>query len=143
MFLLKPYCKTYCSPILSNHRHALQNLTKTQTHFVPFNTSKPHKRKLSIRGCSSNGHEGEAGKQSSERKPFLTLEEAGLVEISGLSTHERFLCRLTVLLTSSTTLICLYKYFGNPSSTSMYRYITFGSGRLVFESGRQLQTYCT
>ncbi|KAK9936240.1 hypothetical protein M0R45_013090 [Rubus argutus] len=96
MFLLKPYCKTYCSPILSNHRHALQNLTKTQTHFVPFNTSKPHKRKLRIRGCSSNGHEGEAGKQSSERKPFLTLEEAGLVEISGLSTHERFLCRLTI-----------------------------------------------
>ncbi|GMH15812.1 hypothetical protein Nepgr_017653 [Nepenthes gracilis] len=24
------------------------------------------------------------------------MEEAGLVEISGLSTHERFLCRLTI-----------------------------------------------
>ncbi|KAG4945527.1 hypothetical protein AAZX31_15G064800 [Glycine max] len=31
-----------------------------------------------------------------ERRTFLTLEEAGLVEISGLSTHERFLCRLTI-----------------------------------------------
>lgn len=31
-----------------------------------------------------------------ERRTFLTLEEAGLVEVSGLSTHERFLCRLTV-----------------------------------------------
>ncbi|KAL1562726.1 hypothetical protein AAHA92_05274 [Salvia divinorum] len=31
-----------------------------------------------------------------ERRSFLTLEEAGLVEISGLSTHERFLCRLTI-----------------------------------------------
>ncbi|KAL3325405.1 hypothetical protein AABB24_036570 [Solanum stoloniferum] len=31
-----------------------------------------------------------------ERRTFLTLEEAGLVEVSGLSTHERFLCRLTI-----------------------------------------------
>uniref|UniRef100_A0A453DB54 Uncharacterized protein n=1 Tax=Aegilops tauschii subsp. strangulata TaxID=200361 RepID=A0A453DB54_AEGTS len=29
-------------------------------------------------------------------RTFLSLEEAGLVEMSGLSTHERFLCRLTV-----------------------------------------------
>lgn len=34
--------------------------------------------------------------QKSKRRGFLSLEEAGLVEISGLSTHERFLCRLTV-----------------------------------------------
>lgn len=30
------------------------------------------------------------------RKGFLSLEEAGLVEISGLGTHEKFLCRLTI-----------------------------------------------
>ncbi|KAL2341962.1 hypothetical protein Fmac_009902 [Flemingia macrophylla] len=36
------------------------------------------------------------GKNKGERRTFLTLEEAGLVEISGLSTHERFLCRLTI-----------------------------------------------
>lgn len=31
-----------------------------------------------------------------ERRTFLTIEEAGLVEVSGLGTHERFLCRLTI-----------------------------------------------
>ncbi|KAH9611850.1 hypothetical protein KSS87_019529 [Heliosperma pusillum] len=39
---------------------------------------------------ASNGDEG------GERRGFLSLEEAGLVEISGLNTHERFLCRLTI-----------------------------------------------
>ncbi|KAG8043197.1 hypothetical protein GUJ93_ZPchr0458g22580 [Zizania palustris] len=41
----------------------------------------------------SNGGGGD-GEQ--ERRTFLSLEEAGLVEMSGLSTHERFLCRLTI-----------------------------------------------
>nr|KYP62990.1 hypothetical protein KK1_017551 [Cajanus cajan] len=36
------------------------------------------------------------GENKGEKRTFLTLEEAGLVEISGLSTHERFLCRLTI-----------------------------------------------
>ncbi|XP_038881387.1 uncharacterized protein LOC120072922 [Benincasa hispida] len=38
-------------------------------------------------GSSGNG---------AQRRTFLTIEEAGLVEVSGLSTHERFLCRLTI-----------------------------------------------
>ncbi|CAN4087125.1 unnamed protein product [Withania somnifera] len=37
-----------------------------------------------------------SGEKQSERRSFLTLEEAGLVEVSGLSSHERFLCRLTI-----------------------------------------------
>uniref|UniRef100_A0A2P2J5D5 Receptor-interacting protein n=1 Tax=Rhizophora mucronata TaxID=61149 RepID=A0A2P2J5D5_RHIMU len=49
-------------------------------------------RKLVVSGCS--GQESE--KKTTERRSFLSLEEAGLVEISGLSTHERFLCRLTI-----------------------------------------------
>lgn len=40
----------------------------------------------------------QAGGNSAQRRTFLTVEEAGLVEVSGLSTHERFLCRLTVFL---------------------------------------------
>ena len=40
--------------------------------------------------------EGRSGTDEQERRTFLSLEEAGLVEMSGLSTHERFLCRLTV-----------------------------------------------
>lgn len=34
--------------------------------------------------------------QEQQKRTFLSLEEAGLVEMSGLSTHERFLCRLTI-----------------------------------------------
>jgi len=37
-----------------------------------------------------------AGEENKGQRSFLSLEEAGLVEISGLSTHEKFLCRLTV-----------------------------------------------
>ncbi|XP_028777903.1 uncharacterized protein LOC114734408 [Neltuma alba] len=51
-----------------------------------------NQRKVKCRS-SSNGGEGD---KKSERRSFLTLEEAGLVEISGLSSHERFLCRLTI-----------------------------------------------
>ncbi|KAK4345097.1 hypothetical protein RND71_035273 [Anisodus tanguticus] len=43
---------------------------------------------LSVRASSEE--------KQSERRSFLTIEEAGLVEVSGLSTHERFLCRLTI-----------------------------------------------
>ncbi|XP_057806699.1 uncharacterized protein LOC131021502 [Salvia miltiorrhiza] len=39
---------------------------------------------------------GDGAEKKTERRSFLTLEEAGLVEISGLSSHERFLCRLTI-----------------------------------------------
>ncbi|CAM0901855.1 unnamed protein product [Alopecurus aequalis] len=42
----------------------------------------------------SGGGGGE--KKKKEKRTFLSLEEAGLVEMSGLSTHERFLCRLTI-----------------------------------------------
>ena len=39
---------------------------------------------------------GGGGGGKPEKRTFLSLEEAGLVEMSGMSTHERFLCRLTV-----------------------------------------------
>ncbi|PIA34388.1 hypothetical protein AQUCO_03800182v1 [Aquilegia coerulea] len=34
--------------------------------------------------------------EGKEKRSFLSFEEAGLVEMSGLSPHERFLCRLTI-----------------------------------------------
>ncbi|WVZ87328.1 hypothetical protein U9M48_033983 [Paspalum notatum var. saurae] len=40
--------------------------------------------------------EEEGGAEEQKQRTFLSLEEAGLVEMSGLSTHERFLCRLTI-----------------------------------------------
>ncbi|PON85780.1 receptor-interacting protein [Trema orientale] len=54
-------------------------------------------RGFTISSSSSTGPgPGEGEKSSQSRRTFLTLEEAGLVEMSGLSTHERFLCRLTI-----------------------------------------------
>uniref|UniRef100_A0A803LL62 Uncharacterized protein n=1 Tax=Chenopodium quinoa TaxID=63459 RepID=A0A803LL62_CHEQI len=46
--------------------------------------------------ASYAGGEARNNEDGAERKSFLSLEEAGLVEISGLSVHERFLCRLTI-----------------------------------------------
>ncbi|CAN6229714.1 unnamed protein product [Urochloa humidicola] len=40
--------------------------------------------------------EGSGAEEEGQKRTFLSLEEAGLVEMSGLSTHERFLCRLTI-----------------------------------------------
>ncbi|KAM0937027.1 hypothetical protein DsansV1_C26g0194811 [Dioscorea sansibarensis] len=42
-------------------------------------------RRLVVRCCKGE-------EEKAKRRSFLSLEEAGLVEISGLSTHERFLC---------------------------------------------------
>ncbi|KAK4421267.1 hypothetical protein Salat_2077200 [Sesamum alatum] len=55
------------------------------------NISAGRGRKLAVKAAGSDG-----GEKKTERRSFLSLEEAGLVEVSGLSTHERFLCRLTI-----------------------------------------------
>ncbi|XWS15659.1 hypothetical protein CRYUN_Cryun34aG0020800 [Craigia yunnanensis] len=89
MILYLPSIRLYQTPFLPNPRK-LQKLTNTQTTFSPGKLFI--RRKLVIRGCSSQGE----GEKKTERRSFLSLEEAGLVEISGLSTHERFLCRLTI-----------------------------------------------
>ncbi|XP_054776766.1 uncharacterized protein LOC129285213 isoform X2 [Prosopis cineraria] len=71
------------------------NVTKPETTSCrSLKVGESNRRK--IVKCRSINNGGEAEKES-ERRSFLTLEEAGLVEISGLSTHERFLCRLTNL----------------------------------------------
>ncbi|KAI3495266.1 hypothetical protein L1887_37524 [Cichorium endivia] len=54
---------------------------------------KPHRRTRFVLRASVDGKED---KKTSEKRSFLTLEEAGLVEMSGLSSHEGFLCRLTI-----------------------------------------------
>lgn len=45
-----------------------------------------------IATVEANATDGSTGDTST----FLTLEEAGLIELSNLDMHERFLCRLTV-----------------------------------------------
>ncbi|XP_021894593.1 uncharacterized protein LOC110812196 [Carica papaya] len=78
---LKLTSRTYHHSPLLPLRSKLQKLTFVRRTF-----------KFCVRGCSAK----ENGEKKNERRGFLTLEEAGLVEISGLSTHERFLCRLTI-----------------------------------------------
>ncbi|KAJ6999687.1 hypothetical protein NC653_010432 [Populus alba x Populus x berolinensis] len=85
MSSLKLYRSYHQSPFLPDVHKKMAK----QTTFAP--NKLVHRRKLAVRGCS--GHESE--KKTGSRS-FLSLEEAGLVEISGLSTHERFLCRLTI-----------------------------------------------
>ncbi|GMJ14653.1 hypothetical protein HRI_005134500 [Hibiscus trionum] len=85
MILHLPCTTLYQTPLLSNPRNLQKPANKL---FFPTG-------KLVIRGCSNNRQGGEVEKNT-DRRSFLSLEEAGLVEISGLSTHERFLCRLTI-----------------------------------------------
>ena len=49
-----------------------------------------------VKACAGTGEEESRDQSKTERRSFLTLAEAGLVEISGLGAHEKFLCRLTV-----------------------------------------------
>ncbi|XP_065878368.1 uncharacterized protein [Euphorbia lathyris] len=63
--------------------------TETSKHPIFTPIKLRHRTKLTLIRCRAKEPE-------ERRKSFLSLEEAGLVEMSGLSTHERFLCRLTV-----------------------------------------------
>lgn len=95
MISLQPY--KFClqtTYLFSSSNVGINQHRQTQTNLVALKKIKVHRREVK---CS-------AGEKKSERRTFLTLEEAGLVEMSGLSTHERFLCRLTVL--TSTLLSC-------------------------------------
>nr|KAJ0187484.1 hypothetical protein LSAT_V11C900470630 [Lactuca sativa] len=73
---------------------SLFSLDLTNTYIKNLNTSiHPRKRtRLTLRASVDEQEE----RKSSEKRSFLTLEEAGLVEMSGLSSHEGFLCRLTI-----------------------------------------------
>ncbi|CAN7071040.1 unnamed protein product [Brassica oleracea var. botrytis] len=49
-----------------------------------------------VKACAGTGEEESRDQSKTEKRSFLTLAEAGLVEISGLGAHEKFLCRLTI-----------------------------------------------
>ncbi|XP_050214115.1 uncharacterized protein LOC126665374 [Mercurialis annua] len=76
--------KNYQSTLIFKPVVHQKNITK-HSNFGP-NKVTCSRRKLEVKACSSK----------QERQTFLSLEEAGLVEMSGLSSHERFLCRLTI-----------------------------------------------
>uniref|UniRef100_A0A0A9EZN6 Uncharacterized protein n=1 Tax=Arundo donax TaxID=35708 RepID=A0A0A9EZN6_ARUDO len=65
---------------------------------VPGRVREATSRLVVRRRCQEEGkqQQQQEGDEQGQRRSFLSLEEAGLVEMSGLSTHERFLCRLTI-----------------------------------------------
>ncbi|XP_047159303.1 uncharacterized protein LOC124829779 [Vigna umbellata] len=79
-------CNTFLQTTFLFNPSKLPSTNQTQTCFIP--QTKTLNRRTQVK-CS-------AGENQGERRAFLSMEEAGLVEISGLSTHERFLCRLTI-----------------------------------------------
>ncbi|KAF8019482.1 hypothetical protein BT93_G0232 [Corymbia citriodora subsp. variegata] len=98
------FCNTHC-----RHRSPLHSGAAASRRRPPsgattrFGQCRPvgRTRRLVVRGCGGDGPgeseaEGTKAGAAAERRSFLTLEEAGLIEVSGLSTHERFLCRLTI-----------------------------------------------
>ncbi|KAJ3698642.1 hypothetical protein LUZ61_002347 [Rhynchospora tenuis] len=89
MVVLQSICKSHFAfPLLLDSSRAIARYTPNSFH--------PARRRFGksrvVRRCQEEGK----GEHGNERRTFLTLEEAGLVEISGLSTHEKFLCRLTI-----------------------------------------------
>lgn len=88
-------------------------------HFLVAITGRTRKQRarLVVNCC-----QGAEGKQ--ERRSFLSLEEAGLVEMSGLSTHERFLCRLTVSHSLFVLETQLYSFL---YAAFIYSWVGFGS----------------
>ncbi|KAF7151800.1 hypothetical protein RHSIM_Rhsim02G0119200 [Rhododendron simsii] len=91
MIALKNFKCSYQSSFLSSHSFP-QICIKSKSGFAlrQVASTAAQVRKLGVRACAGEGE------KKAERRSFLTLEEAGLVEISGLGTHERFLCRLTI-----------------------------------------------
>ncbi|XP_061368822.1 uncharacterized protein LOC133311746 [Gastrolobium bilobum] len=87
MISLQPY-KTCLQRTFLFNPSKLRNSRQTQTSLID---QRKASRRRELK-CSV----GQGGEKKPEKRTFLTLEEAGLVEISGLSTHERFLCRLTI-----------------------------------------------
>ncbi|KAL5703811.1 hypothetical protein ACHQM5_022317 [Ranunculus cassubicifolius] len=82
----KPHYYLHSTTILSTP--SVSNL-HMHTHQQAFHYGRINRGRKSVMVKVSQGEE-------KEKKTFLSLEEAGLVEMSGLSTHERFLCRLTI-----------------------------------------------
>ncbi|XP_021719386.1 uncharacterized protein LOC110687067 [Chenopodium quinoa] len=95
MNILKPCKYSYHNNHHSSFHSISSNFAFKTIKKVKF-YSRPNVNKLCTVRASYAGGEARNNEDVTERKSFLSLEEAGLVEISGLSVHERFLCRLTI-----------------------------------------------
>ncbi|KAK2977101.1 hypothetical protein RJ640_017625 [Escallonia rubra] len=93
MNAIKPCEGNYHSAVVSHHHPNWRKSSGIkQTNAIAPRKLITNRRKVAVKASTSGG----GGEKKNERRNFLSLEEAGMVEISGLSTHERFLCRLTI-----------------------------------------------
>ncbi|KMT04477.1 hypothetical protein BVRB_8g181460 [Beta vulgaris subsp. vulgaris] len=104
MNLLKPPSKYFYNTNNYHHLHSFHSnskltlgiINKSIRFYKSPKETKTVKKLPAIRACATNEEAAKDEDRILERKTFLSIEEAGLVEISGLSIHERFLCRLTI-----------------------------------------------
>ncbi|KAK3011121.1 hypothetical protein RJ639_012680 [Escallonia herrerae] len=92
MNAIKPCEANYHSAVVSHHPNWRKSSGYKQTNSTAPSKLMIRRRKVAVKASTSGG----GGEKKNERRNFLSLEEAGIVEMSGLSTHERFLCRLTI-----------------------------------------------
>ncbi|KAK3014601.1 hypothetical protein RJ639_009834 [Escallonia herrerae] len=92
MNAIKPCEGNYHSAVVSHHPNWGKSSGNKQTNSIAPSKLMIRRRKVAVKASTTDG----GGEKKNERRRFLSLEEAGIVEISGLSTHERFLCRLTI-----------------------------------------------
>ncbi|VVB12202.1 unnamed protein product [Arabis nemorensis] len=96
-------CCRHSSFILNHHiDKTLVRTPQARSNTITFTRRKlqgGRRRKIGlclVRASAEVGEEESGDQSKPERRSFLTLAEAGLVEISGLGAHEKFLCRLTI-----------------------------------------------
>lgn len=88
---IKPCNTDFQIPYVFNHLTTYGARAVTRNNNVAGIISRRKLKPALIRASNAGGSQGK-----DEKRSFLSIEEAGMVEMSGLISHEKFLCRLTV-----------------------------------------------
>lgn len=90
MIGIKPFNTDFQIPYVYNYStDGAGAVTTRNSKLEPIGTSRRKLKPQVLRASNTGGSQD-------EKRSFLSLEEAGMVEMSGLVSHEKFLCRLTV-----------------------------------------------
>lgn len=91
MNAIKPCNTEFQIPNVYKHSSHGTRAVTPNSKVATMGTSRRKLKPAVIRASNTGGSQGKR-----EQRSFLSLEEAGMVEMSGLISHEKFLCRLTV-----------------------------------------------
>lgn len=91
MNAMKPCNTDFQIPYVYNHSTNGTGAVTTNNKVATMGTSRRKLKPAVIKASNTGGSQGK-----DEKRSFLSIEEAGMVEMSGLISHEKFLCRLTV-----------------------------------------------